>query len=101
MVCWNRSDRDFGEEHQCGSPLSPSVVFFEELQCAQTLSKVFFSVSKGNESDEGLLRTGTSEFHEEELVADKFRAAADEFQGEEFLMCDLGEFVLVESFREN
>ena len=27
-------------------------------------------------------------------------AAADEFQGEEFLMCYLGEFVLVESFRE-
>ena len=35
IVCWNKSDRDFDEEHQCGSPLSPSVDFIEELQCAQ------------------------------------------------------------------
>ena len=111
LLCWCRrldavlfvgtgqietSTRSTSEVLLC-HPLSILLRSSSALNTVEGLS----TLSVGNESDEGLFRTVTSEFHVEELVADKFRAAADEFQGEEFLICDLCEFVLVESFREN
>ena len=65
------------------------------------LSKVFFSVSVGNDFIEDRIGTITSEFHEKELDADRIRTAADELQKEEVLLCDLCEFVLVESCSED
>ena len=66
-----------------------------------TLSKVFFSVSKGNDFNEDRIGTITSEFHEKELDADRIRTVADELEEEDVLLCDLCEFVLVESCSED
>ena len=64
-----------------------------------TLSKIFSSVSKGNDFNEDTIGTITSEFHEKELDADRIRTVADEL--EEVVLCDLCEFVLVESCSED
>ena len=61
----------------------------------------FFSVSMGNDFGEDRIWTITSEIHERELAADRFRTPADEFQKEEVLLRDFAEFVLVVSFNGN
>ena len=66
-----------------------------------TLSKVFFSVSKGNDFNEDRIGTITSEFHEKELDADRIRTVADELEEEDVLLCDICEFVPVESCSED
>ena len=66
-----------------------------------TLSKVFFSVSKGNDFNEDKIGTITSEFHEKELDTDRIRTVANELEEEEVLLCDICEFVLVESCSED
>ena len=66
-----------------------------------TLSKAFFSVSKGNDFNEDGIGTITSEFHEKELDTERMRTVVDELEEEEVLLCDLCEFVLVESCSED
>ena len=66
-----------------------------------TLSQIFFSVSKGNDFNEDRIGTITSEFHEKELDADRIRTVADELEEEDVLLCELCEFVLVESCSED
>ena len=79
---------DFIEETEC-APSSPSTV------------DVFFSVSMGNDFDEDRIDAITYELYWRKLDADRIRTVADEFQGQEVLTCDLGEFVLVVSFSGN
>ena len=59
------------------------------------LSRVFVSVPMGNDFDEDRIGMITSDLHERELDADRIRTVADEFQKQEVLMCDVGEFVLL------
>ena len=96
-----RTESDFDEESQRGSPLRRSVDFIEELQCAHHCRSFFFSVSKGNDFNEDRMDTITFEVHEKELDADRTRTVADELEEEEGLLCDLYEFVLVESCSED
>ena len=66
-----------------------------------TLSQVFFSVSRSNDFNEDRIGTITSEFNEKELDADRIRTVADELEEEDVLLCELCEFVLVESCSED
>ena len=58
-------------------------------------------MSKENDINEDKIGTITFEFHEEELDTDRISTVANELEEEEVLLCDILEFVLVESCSED